>query len=69
MHLLQAGVELSVIKTWLGHVYITTTHEYAEADLDMKRRAIAAISPLGESLDLQRALRQHKDVLGWLDSL
>jgi site-specific recombinase XerD len=69
MHLLQAGVELAVIKAWLGHAYITTTHEYAEADLEMKRKAISAIAPTGGSADLQRTLRHHKDVLTWLESL
>jgi integrase len=40
MHLLQAGVELNVIRSWLGHVSITTTSEYIGIDLEMKRRAI-----------------------------
>ena len=69
MHLLQAGVELSVIKAWLGHAYITTTHEYAEADFEMKRRAITSITPHARRSDLKRTLRRHKDVLSWLNSL
>jgi site-specific recombinase XerD len=40
MHLLQAGVDLSVIRSWLGHVSIDTTHGYLEADIEMKRRAL-----------------------------
>ena len=28
LHLLQSGVELNVIKSWLGHVSITTTSQY-----------------------------------------
>jgi site-specific recombinase XerD len=42
MQLLQAGVDLAVIRAWLGHVDIRTTHHYLEADLEMKRRALAA---------------------------
>lgn len=40
MHLLQAGVEVNVIRAWLGHVSLDTTHQYVEADLEMKRRAL-----------------------------
>jgi integrase/recombinase XerD len=42
MRLLQAGVDLAVIRAWLGHVDIQTTHHYLEADVDMKRRALVA---------------------------
>jgi site-specific recombinase XerD len=40
MHLLQSGVDLSVIAMWLGHESIQTTHQYLNADLDSKRRAL-----------------------------
>jgi len=40
MHLLQAGVDLNVIRSWLGHVSLDTTHHYIEADVEMKRRAL-----------------------------
>jgi len=46
MHLLQAGVDLTVIALWLGHESPVTTHGYVEADLSMKERALAAIAPL-----------------------
>ncbi len=42
MRLLQAGVDLAVIRAWLGHVSIKTTHQYLEADVEMKRRALEA---------------------------
>jgi len=42
IHLLQAGVDLSVIALWLGHESPVTTHGYVEADLVMKERALAA---------------------------
>jgi len=35
MHLLQAGVDISVIALWLGHESPVTTHHYVEADLAM----------------------------------
>jgi len=40
MHLLQSGVDITVIALWLGHEDITTTHLYVEADLNMKEAAL-----------------------------
>ncbi len=40
MHLLQSGVDINLIRMWLGHVRLDTTHQYIEADLDMKRKAL-----------------------------
>ena len=45
MHLLQAGVDITVIALWLGHERPVTTHGYIEADLAMKERALATIGP------------------------
>lgn len=45
MHLLQAGVDITVIALWLGHESPATTHLYVEADLQMKERALAKIQP------------------------
>lgn len=47
MHLLQAGVDITVIALWLGHANSATTHGYVEADLAMKERALAAVVPPG----------------------
>ncbi len=44
MHLLQAGVDITVIALWLGHESPTTTHGYLEADLTMKRAALAKVA-------------------------
>ena len=43
MHLLQAGVDISVIALWLGHESPLTTHHYVEADLTMKEQALAKL--------------------------
>lgn len=43
MHLLQSGVDISVIALWLGHESVTTTHHYIEADLAMKEAALQNI--------------------------
>jgi len=44
MHMLQAGVDLTTIQSWLGHVTLNTTHQYVEADTEMKRKAIEKCS-------------------------
>ena len=40
MHLLQSGVDITVIALWLGHESPATTHRYVEADLSMKESAL-----------------------------
>jgi site-specific recombinase XerD len=55
MHLLQAGVDISVIALWLGHESPVTTHQYVEADLAMKERALAKLHEPDTSLQRYRA--------------
>lgn len=43
MHLLQAGVDITVIALWLGHESPATTHGYIELDLNMKRKTLEKI--------------------------
>ncbi|MGB2625646.1 MAG: tyrosine-type recombinase/integrase [Candidatus Acidiferrum sp.] len=45
MHLLQSGIDLSVIALWLGHESPATTHTYMEADLTMKEQALSKLRP------------------------
>jgi integrase len=45
MHLLQSGVDITVIALWLGHESPATTHQYIEADLAMKERALNRVRP------------------------
>ena len=40
MGLHQSGVDLITIQAWLGHASFNTAHQYMEADLEMKRRAL-----------------------------
>ena len=69
MHFLQAGVDLSIIKSWLGHVNLATTHGYVEIDMEMKRKALAACSSVNKSSSLKKLLDKNKDILLWLDSI
>ena len=47
MHLLQSGVDISVIALWLGHESPVTPHQHIEADLAMKERALAKLHEPG----------------------
>ncbi len=53
MHLLQSGVDLSVIAMWLGHETTQTTHQYLDADLELKKQALACL----ESPRVRKSLR------------
>ena len=54
MHLLQSGVDITVIALWLGHESPTTTHLYIEADLAMKERALGHLQPPGAAVPRYR---------------
>lgn len=66
MHLLQAGVDITVIALWLGHESPTTTHLYVEADLTMKQRALGRLQPAAIK---RTRFRADDQLLAFLDSL
>ncbi len=68
MHLLQSGVDLNVIKSWLGHVDVSTTHGYIEIDMEMKRKALNKCRPDNKS-NFQVFLKKNADVITWLEAL
>jgi site-specific recombinase XerD len=65
-HLLQAGVNISMIALWLGHSTIETTHIYVEADLESKERALGHLSPAGKKL---KKFVARDSVLSFLEGL
>lgn len=69
MHLLQAGVDINVIKTWLGHEDLETTNKYIEIDMKMKESALERIGPKGTGSEIKKILDREKDVLKWLESI
>jgi integrase/recombinase XerC len=68
MHLLQSGVEINVIRSWLGHVNLATTHRYVEIDLAMKRKALESCE-LTVASDRKRRWRSDPEILTWLETL
>ena len=69
LHLLQAGVELNVIRSWLGHVSITTMSQYIEIDMAMKRKAIERCPPPVPVQDGESRWHASKDIVQWLEDL
>lgn len=68
MHLLQSGVEVNVIRSWLGHVSIATTNRYIEIDLAMKAKALETCE-VSSSEAPKASWRSDPDILAWLESL
>lgn len=67
MHLLQSGVPLVMVKDFLGHVDIKSTEIYAQADLEMKRKALESVN----GMPTQQAAKPQlpSGVIEWLESL
>lgn len=66
MHLLQTGVDISVIALWLGHESPSTTHMYIELDLAMKERALSRL----EAPDVKvTRYRPSDDLMRFLQTL
>lgn len=71
MHLLEAGVEVNVIRGWLGHADLTTTNRYAEITTKTKQAALRASEPPGTAgaCRTQPIWRSDEALLKWLASL
>ena len=71
MHLLEAGVEINVIRGWLGHADLTTTNRYAEINTKTKMQALRTTEPPGTSAGSRPrpAWRSDESLLNWLSSL
>jgi integrase/recombinase XerC len=68
VHLISAGVDVTIIRSWLGHVSLDTTNHYARANLETKRKALeqvaAPTTPGGKP-----SWKRDASVLAWLDKL
>lgn len=72
MHLLESGVEVNVIRSWLGHASLETTNRYAEISTRMKEAALRVCEPKNDSSAGYRRRpiwREDETLLSWLDSL
>ena len=68
VHLVAAGVDVTVIRSWLGHAHLDTTNHYAQANLETKRAALERLDP-SPAIKKPPRWRRDASVLAWLDSL
>jgi integrase/recombinase XerD len=72
VHLLESGVEVNVIRGWLGHVNLDTTNRYTELTLRSKAEALRACEPnCANSVGVRGSAvwKDDKALLDWLTSL
>ncbi|MGH3451958.1 MAG: tyrosine-type recombinase/integrase [Haloechinothrix sp.] len=71
VHLLEAGVEVNVIRGWLGHADLTTTNRYAEINTKAKIEALRNTEPPSCSTGRRPhpVWRTDETLLNWLSSL
>lgn len=71
MHLLESGVEINVIRGWLGHVSLETTNRYTQISIRMKESALQLCEPPIQDSKSQIDVRWRDDeaLLKWLASL
>lgn len=66
VHLVAAGVDITVIRSLLGHADLNTTNHYAQANLETKRRALETVN---NRPGKPPRWRREPGLLEWLDSL
>ena len=58
VHLLASGVDVTIIRDWMGHISSDTTNLYAQANLETKRRAL-------EKADGVLRPKLRRNILDW----
>jgi len=66
--LVEQGVDVTVIRDWLGHVSLETTNRYARANLETKRKALEKVGA-SSSPGKPPRWKRNGELLAWLDSL
>lgn len=72
VHLLESGVEVNVIRAWLGHASLETTNRYAEINIALKEQALRACTPPTSTTPAchgKTIWRDDPALLAWLQSL
>ena len=68
VHLVAAGVDITVIRSWLGHVSLDTTNHYAQANLETKRKALELVGAPSAS-NVPPSWKRDASLMEWLDTL
>lgn len=70
MHLIQAGNDINMVRLWLGHADINTTHIYVEIDMEMKQKILSTCQPPQSHKKKTKSPKwKDPDILKWLDDL
>jgi site-specific recombinase XerD len=69
IHLLESGVEVNVIRGWLGHASLETTNRYAEITIRMKAEALKLCDPVVAHVSRKPSWQDDAALLAWLSSL
>ena len=70
VHLLEVGVEVNVIRGWLGHVSLETTNRYAEITVRMKQVALSLCEPAATKASKRKPVwHDDAELMKWLASL
>jgi len=68
VHLVAAGVDVTVIQSWLGHAHLDTTFLYARANVETKQQALEQVDGIARPSRPPR-WRRDAGLMAWLDSL
>jgi site-specific recombinase XerD len=68
VQMVEARIDVTTIRNWLGHVSLDTTNHYARANLRTKREALEQFDPFHLPSSAAR-WKKDGDLLAWLDSL
>jgi integrase/recombinase XerD len=68
LHLIQSGVDIVVVKDWLGHADIRTTSLYIDINIEMRRKALEQCPPPGVKKD-EPMLWHQPQVMALLHSI
>jgi site-specific recombinase XerD len=68
VHLVSAGVDITVIRSWLGHISLDTTNHYAQANLETKRKALERVGAPAAGKH-PPPWKPDASLLAWLDTL
>lgn len=71
VHMLESGIEVNVIREWLGHVSLDTTNRYADINTNIKLAVLRATDPFDASAGHRTTpiWRTDETLLNWLSSL
>jgi integrase/recombinase XerD len=72
VRLLEEGIDVNVIRGWLGHVSLDTTNRYAEITLRTKQAAVATCLPPVAGSETSRpnaGWQKDEELMKWLRSL